>query len=52
MLTVAVELVNVAVGPADGEVDDAVVVPVGGLQVLVVFATGEDGVTGATETGA
>lgn len=52
MLTVAVELINVAVGPADGEVDDAVVVLVGGLQVLVVFATGEDAVTGATVTGA
>lgn len=52
MLTVAVELVNVAVGPVYGEVDDAVVVQVGGLDVVVVLATGEGGVTGATVTGA
>lgn len=49
---VLTELVNVAVGPVYGEVDDAVVVQVGGLDVVVVFATGEGGVTGATVTGA
>lgn len=52
VLTVAAELVNVAVGPVYGEADDAVVVQVGGLDVVVVIATGEGGVTGATVTGA
>lgn len=52
MLAVSVELGNSAVGPVYGEVDDVLVVPVGGLDVVVVFVTGEDGVTGATVTGA
>lgn len=46
---------NVEVGPVSGEVDDVVVVLMGlvvGLDVVVAFVTGEDGVTGSTVTGA
>lgn len=38
-----------AAGPAYGEAD---AVEAGGLDVLVVLVTGEDGVTGAAVTGA
>lgn len=46
---------NVEVGPVSGEVGDVVVVLMGlvvGLDVVVAFVTGEDGVTGNTVTGA
>lgn len=46
MLTAAVELGDVGVGPADGEVDAAVLVLVGGLHVV------EGGAPGAAVTGA
>lgn len=54
MLTAEGELVNVAVSPVNGEVEEVekvVVVLGGGLDVVVVFVTG-DAVSGATVTGA
>lgn len=52
MLTVTTELVNVDVAPGKGELGDVAEVLVGGLNVVVIFVTGEDGVTAASVTGA
>lgn len=49
MRPVTVELVNV--GRAEGEVDDGLMVLVGGLDVMVALVTAEGGVTGTTGTG-